>query len=326
MRSWAIVIGLCGTAAAKPVWRPSPPRADAIELAARVTESIRNRDAVGLRAMFAEVVLHDPLWFADPGCTKQLGKSGKAENAQLRVLAKCLAQLKPIATTRKSALAGGAILTFAPGIEIEVLFKNERVQWLGTPKLTAQVLESLRSAGTTQLDGVLASKLTTPASAWIEVCLDGKGVASKHVVEAKPSTASEAFLEAVGDWSFRPFRAPICGLAHVTYPAANAPPTEVLPPSSPPVPKVTLYDDLESPYDFTDVTISAAAKRAAVAPREAAHSRQREDRARRQHEGARGQQDAHGCAQALRRRERVRVVGVVAQSQRVPELRPQART
>ena len=251
------MIALCGTAAAKPVWRP-PPRPDASELAAHVTAAIRDRDVAGLRAMFAEVVMHDPLWFADAGCMKQLGKAGKLEHAQLRVLAKCLAQLNPIATTRKSALAGGAVLTFAPGIEIEVLFKNDRVQWLGRPKLTAQAFESLRTAGTTQLDSVLATKLTAPASAWVEVCLDDKGVTSKHVVEAKPTSASDAFLAATSDWSFRPFRAPICALVHVTYPAANAPPIEVLPPSSPPMPKVTLYDDLESPYDFSDVTISAA--------------------------------------------------------------------
>lgn len=255
VRSLVALIALAGTAAAKPVWRPKPPRPDVNELALHVVAAVRARDAGAVQQLLAEVVMHDPLWFPDAACAKQFGTKGTIEKGKVRALARCLAKLRPIATTRRSALSTGAILTFDPGIEIEVVFKEERIQWLGAPRLTAQALEALRTGGSTQLDAALEGKLATaPASAWIEVCLDKTGAATKRVVDVTPGGAtSDIFVAAVADWSFKPFRAPICALSLVSYPASSGPATETLPPSSPPVPNVAVADVL-SELTFDDIT------------------------------------------------------------------------
>ena len=267
-RPVVIVAVLCGIASAKPVWRPPTPRTDPLELVARLEDAIRHRDVTAVQAMLADPMMHDGLWFADAACTKRFGTKGTIEKADVRVLAKCLAQQKLIATTRRSSLPGGAILTFDRGIELELVFKNDRVTYAaglwprdadrGLPTLTVQTFEALRTAGTTQLDAVLAGKLSGTASAWIKICLDKTGaIASTFVARATPIAARDAFLAAIGDWKFEPFRVrktptAACSLSLLTYPAASAPAIEVLPPPPVPVPvgRISLDDALVDIYDF----------------------------------------------------------------------------
>jgi hypothetical protein len=230
---------LCGAVAhAKPAWRPPPPpRTDPAELAARLAEVIRDHDTSGVASLLdpQHPLQFDGLWFTDAACAKKFGGRGTLEKADVRTLAKCLAREKLIATTRRSSLQGGAILTFEPGVEVEVVFKNDRLVYAaslwprdadrGAPTLTAQKLESLRTAGTTQLDSALSGKLAGNATAWIKVCLDANGiVTSTHVVEAKPTAAGDTFVNAIVDWRFKPFaRGPACSLSLLAYPANSAP-------------------------------------------------------------------------------------------------------
>lgn len=273
MRSLLIVALWCGLASAKPVWRPPiVPRPDVNELAARLAEAIRTRDIAGVQAMLADPLVHDGLWFADARCAKRFGKQGTIEKHDVRALAKCLVQQKLIATTRRSGAAGGAILTFAPGIEIQLVFKADRVTYAGAlwpsdadrgkPTLTVQALEALRTAGTTQLDAALAGKLTGTASAWIKVCLDPSGaIASTVVAESKPAAAGDVFLAAIRDWSFKPFangRA-ACGLTLLTYPAASAAAVEVVP-ASPALPRndrITVDDELLDLLDHQPTSVGS---------------------------------------------------------------------
>lgn len=272
MRALAVLCAIAGVAAAKPVWRPPPPRTDAQELAARLAEAIRSRDARAVEAMLSDSLTYDGLWFANPACAKQFGTRGTAEQGAVRALAKCLAQQRLIATTRRSGVPGGAVLTFAPGIELELVFTKDRVTYAGglyprdadrgLPTLTVQAFEALRTAGTTQLDAALAGKLTDPASAWVKVCLDPRGAASTFVASVTPPAARDAFLAAIADWRFAPFAptrgTPIaaCALSLLTYPAARAPAIEVLPRT----PRASIGSLIESDasFDFTGISISGS--------------------------------------------------------------------
>jgi TonB family protein len=268
----ACLFGLSGLASAKP-YRPPPKRADASELTARLAEAIRNRDVAGVQAMLTDPLTHDGLWFADAACAKRFGTKGTIEKADVRVLARCLAQHKLVATTRKTVLANAGVLTFAPGVEIEVVFKNDRVIYAGgvwqreadrgTPTLTAQTFEALRVAGTTQLDAALAEKLVGSASAWIKTCLDKSGaIASTTVAEAKPSSAGAIFVAAIADWKFKPFaKGRACAMSLLTYPASIAPAVEVLPrgpgvPIADTIGITAQFDDIDI-YDFSGVSIGS---------------------------------------------------------------------
>lgn len=265
MRSSLVVAAalttLVATAGAKPMpYRPYPPAPSAQQLAGHVVEAIRARDVAALQGLLAASVHHEALWFADPACAKQFGKPGVARNAAVRVLARCLAKQRPIATTRDTATMSAAILTFDPGIEIEVQFSLQRIVWIGPARLTAQAFESLRTAGTMQLDDKLAGKLTGSAFAWIEVCLDRTGaIASKRILGARPDpTSAETLLAATEDWTFRPFAprrrpTPICAASLVSYPAASAPATEELPATATRT-DVAMVELKE--FDFDDVTFA----------------------------------------------------------------------
>lgn len=271
-----VVLGGLASALARPVL-PLPHRrlTNTDELAARVVEAIHAHDATAVRGLLADVVMHDALWFADRACTRRFGKPGTADKAAVPMLARCLAKQRAIATTRRTALVSGAVLTFEPGIEIEVQFERERVRWLGKPRLTAQAFEALRARGSLQLDDALAGKLTAPATAWLEICLERTGaIASKRVVEAQPAMAADAFLAATGDWQFRAFAprkqaTPICALALLAYPATSAPSTEVLPASQTPVPMSAHVLETVGNFDFGDVTFAVPSMRVTPAALEA---------------------------------------------------------
>ena len=274
----ATVIALVGSAAtAKPMFRPPPPpRADPVELAARLEDAIRHHDTAAVQLLLGDAVVHDGVWFPDAACATKFGKQGRVEKAEVRTLAKCLAQLKPIATTRRSSISSGAILTFDPGFEIELAFVNDRVAYIasqwprdadrGLPTLTVQAFEALRKSGTTQLDAALAGKLGSPASAWIKVCLDKTGaVTSTYVAEARPPSTSAQFVAAIADWTFRPFelhKKPMaaCALSLLSYPSSSAPAIEILPPTptvSLPPSSGSINDEIDI-LDFTGTSINAA--------------------------------------------------------------------
>jgi len=250
MRSLAVLAVLCGVAAAKPVWRPTPKQLGASELVLRLEESIRNRDAGAIASLFADPVRVDGV----PFCGAKFAKSVIAETSDVRALAKCLAQQKLIATTRKSGTSAGALITVEPGIEIEVVYRNEKIQWIGgewqrdhdrgIPTLTTQTFESLRTAGSAQVD----------AQGWIKICLDKTGA-----ITSKDVLSGTVVLEKIADWKFKPFRkGAACALLSLGTADAN----EVLPESPITLPGATVRFDnsdfVESPFDFTDLELNGA--------------------------------------------------------------------
>ena len=262
MRSLLALLLVPGLAIADPVeFKPYPgPRrsdttaADAEQGAAKLTVAIRARDARAIQRLLATAVHFDGVWFADTACRKRFGRREVVTgNGGLAALAKCLAGVKLQLSTRKSSLEDGAVLTIDPGVEVELAFDGTRVRWLSfvgqaagdavLPTLTAQAFEALRTAGSTNLDAVLAKPLDAtvaksgPTSVWLRVCLDAKGaVTSATVRELVPALepVKAAFVAAVHDWKFKPLTASgvptaACSLSLLTYPAAKAPETETLP-------------------------------------------------------------------------------------------------
>jgi len=225
---------------------------DADRAAAELAGAIRARDAKAVVRHLAAPLTNAGVYFADAGCSKRFGAPGEVRAAELPAFAKCLAQLKLQVTTRRSAMDDGAVLTIDPGVEVELAFDSGRVRWIGyltqngvndgVPTLTAQTFEGLRKTGTANLDAVVRGKLEPmvarlhgPVSAWLKICLDARGaVASVTAPWSSQPGAGDAFVAAVGDWTFRPFAPrgaaiPACALQLLTYPAAQAPAVEVLP-------------------------------------------------------------------------------------------------
>ena len=228
---------------------------------AELTRAIKAKDARAVKKLLGDDLTSGGMWFPDAGCAKQFGKAGPIGDKAATQLARCLVKLSPQMSTRRSSARDGAVLTYAPGFEVELAFRGGQIRWLGSaqPSLTAQAFEALRTGGTTLLDEKLRTPLAgklggaTSVSVWLETCLDTRGTVTKLSYHGAPSTEiGEAVLAAARDWTFKPFehagrKLPVCALSLITYPAALAPSTEVLPPSAI-LPYARVRDDLlESP-------------------------------------------------------------------------------
>ena len=262
-----MVVAAPATGHAKPeYWQPSPTvdsEALAAGATAQLTGAIRARNAGGIAAVLGSSFTSNGMWFPDAACAKRFETGREIKAAEVTVFARCLARLEIQMSTRRSSLRDGAILTVAPGIEIEFAFKGDQVRWIGfptqsgadgaVPMLTAQAAEALRTGGTTLLDARLASQLdvelalqhTSRASAWVKVCLDPAGaIARLTTLSGSSEGATGAFVHAIADWKFRPFEVrgralPACFVSLLTYPAAKAPAVESYPTSTAPSGPVT---------------------------------------------------------------------------------------
>ena len=255
--------------------RPPPSNQPAIAADgnARLVSAIRGHDPKAIAALLERPLAHGALWFSDAACTKRFGQPATlTTEADVQAFARCLATLQLDTTTRQSTHPLDVVLTYKPGVEVELRFTLAgKVASFGgdwalasaTPMLTAQAFEALRKTGTTNLDAAIGSKLDyvvtngSPAT-WLRVCLDAKGnVTSAHAAE--PAPVGEIFEAAVADWSFRPFihrgtAIGICSSSLLSYPAASAPSVEVLPPLAPPpggAAKVEIKDKVRE-YEFED--------------------------------------------------------------------------
>lgn len=270
-----IVLALVPTTAlAKPaIWYPRD-NVDSEQLVAtsttRLTAAIRARNAAVITKLLGVSFTNNGMWFPDAACTKKFESGGEVKGADVGVFARCLAQLKPQMSTRKSYLRDGAVLTVDPGIEIELAFKGDSLRWIGfplrggadraIPMLTAQALESLRTAGAPVVDRQVSAELDVELTrqhvpmltTWIETCLDPAGeITRTRTITGTSAATSEAFLRVTADWKFQPFKVrgeamPACGVSLLTYPGAKAPAIETYPSSLAPVGTITRS------YDFDD--------------------------------------------------------------------------
>jgi hypothetical protein len=240
--------------------------------AASLIAAVRTHDVRGVAAHFDAAFTNGGVWFADAACSREFSEPSEVTGKRVDLFVRCLARQRVQLSTRLSARREGAVLTVAPGFEIELAFRGSHVRWIGhplhastgaiIPTLTAQAFEALRTKGTTALDAVLSPKLLglapgTSTSAWMKVCLDAKGAVSEvsyHGVSS--SSVGEAFEHAISEWAFRPFEIrgaaiPVCSLSLLTYPAAEAPAIEVLPATSVPLSQIKVYDFDDDLIDFS---------------------------------------------------------------------------
>lgn len=268
MKRLALVVVSLGlvTEAAADMRRPyrPPPPPPAVDMGAELGAAIRSKNTTRVVRLLGETVHNYGIWFADAACAKQFGQPGVVTGAELQAFARCLMQLRLQATTRQVPAKDAAILTYDPGIELELAHTGGRLRWIGylsqteadhgRPTLTAQAFEALRKAGKTNLDDAVSLKLEPvleraklgSVSAWAKLCLDEQGALDEVDLRQVDAPAdqvqkvSTAFEVALRGWRFRPFQArgqamAVCTMTLLTYPASRAPLVETLPPSSEPI-------------------------------------------------------------------------------------------
>lgn len=269
-----LVVCVPGLALAKPVYYRPRDTTDSATLAAastvKLTTAIRARNVAAITAVLGTQFTNNGMWFPDAACTKRFESGGEVKGTDVGMFARCLAGFKVQMTTRQVAPRDGGLLTVDPGIEIELAFKGETLRWIGFPSqggadralpmLTAQALEALRTRGTTVVDAKVAQAIDLDlaqhralvATSWIKVCLDPKGGVTKLTsMWSSSGVATDAFLAAVADWTFKPFTVrgtPIaaCGASLLAYPGTKAPLVEAYPASLAPSAPITRS------YDFDD--------------------------------------------------------------------------
>lgn len=269
--------------------RPAPPAA--LDMGAELGAAIRARSAARVAKLLGDPVHNYGIWFTDAACAKRFGAPGVVAGAELPAFARCLAQLKLLATTRQPGAKDNAILTYEPGIELELAHAGGRVRWIGfqyqtdedrgRPTLTAQAFEALRKAGKTNLDDAVGDRLEpvleraklASVSAWMKLCIDEQG-ALDHVAVRHSDTphglaehVSMAFEVVMRRWRFRPYKPrggdamAVCTMALLTYPASRAPLVETLPPAlqpsfsiggPPPAPAAAKDDDDDDEPEVED--------------------------------------------------------------------------
>jgi hypothetical protein len=240
-------------AAASAALASSSARADLPEAeigTAELTAAIKARDVKAIARQLHARLDYAGVLFADPACAARFAKHAEVGPKDADAFARCLAQLRPQLSTRQSSQSDGAVLTYEPGIELELTFEGTKLAWIGflaqdfadanLPTLSAQAFEALRRTGKTNVDAEVAPKLGAlaagaPQSAWLKLCLDATGaVTAISVREATTPKAGEVFREVARGWTFGPFvhrgkAIPVCSLSRLTYPAAQAPIVETLP-------------------------------------------------------------------------------------------------
>lgn len=238
-----------------------------------VAQAIKRHDAKAIAARLATPFDHYGWWFADADCARRFSHAGVLQTRDRDTFARCVAKQAPQMSTRASAARDGSVITVEPGIEIELLFNAEgKLRWFGpagaiddkgTPMLTAQSFEALRTQGTTllddkvrELDGELVK--SNPASVWMHTCLDAVGNATRTVVWSSTPRTSQVFMRATSDWQFKPYRlrevaTEVCSMSLLTYPASKAPSIETLPKGATPYTRTTY--SFEDDLDFVGPTI-----------------------------------------------------------------------
>ena len=260
-------LGLLALAGCSHGGRPPNDPASAHE---RLVSAAKQHDAAAIASLLRAPLSYGGLWFADRGCAAKFPTAATLGADQLAAFAKCIAALKLESSPRRSALADGVILTYDPGIEIELRFGvDDTGAWLSSigylgrrepgdpePTISPSALELRREAGMrepeldadahTKLDEDINLSGNTYAYAWLRVCVDPNGAVTTSPRDGSSQAAEDVFAAAVRDWRFRPFDPggsafTVCTLKRFTY--GTSPTDEVLPLPQLPGPLRTVSPD-----------------------------------------------------------------------------------
>lgn len=239
-------------------WSGLPPKKAARlptrDFAEQLAAASQAGDATTIRNLLGPKVIDGGLWFSDADCTHEFAGAGDVGGGRLDELARCLATLKLQVSQRGDGLPDVAVLSYAPGFEVEARFIDRPdgpwLSWIGyagrrdesdaLPTLTPEAVEALRIAGERNpvVTGLEAEYLPKYgyAYAWLKVCVDGQGAVTRADVRVASSMhARHVFGEIPASWRFRPFMQgqqsiPFCVLERLVAPLGKAPPRELLPP------------------------------------------------------------------------------------------------
>ena len=183
-------------------------------------------------------------WFEDTKCRAQLSMVGTVSGENLDLFARCIATLPLGGSARSSSHPEIALATYAPGLELELLFggsvEQPKLRWIGyvsraatgdaLPTVTQAAFESRRIE---QTPFVLDEATQAAAKAelgkytfetvfsWFKVCVDAQGaITGLHLRETSSLAAMRAHEQAIRAWKLRPFMlgtqpTPVCALVHI---------------------------------------------------------------------------------------------------------------
>jgi hypothetical protein len=215
------------------------------------------QDVDGITARLGDPFQYAGMYFADPACAQKFAAPRAIAGAERRAFAECLAQLQLRQSPREDDLFGVAVFDYAPGIEIEAVFRarleGARLAWIGyagrraaadaAPTVSPGTLEITRLEGDFRAAppeadaAALVAENTARgwkhAFAWMNVCLDATGtITGVHTREASSPLAERTFRAAIANWKFGPPKlgdAPtaVCAMYRFVHPETEDP--EVLP-------------------------------------------------------------------------------------------------
>jgi hypothetical protein len=240
----AAMVAACG-GSPKPLAALTHPDMSFDEREAAVTRLITasaSHDPSAIENQFATDLTYGGLWFADTECRRKFAVAGKIDVVIRGDLARCIASMTLAPSTRTHPYSTVAVLTYDPGIELEVMFdlESKKVRWIGyaarrdddtLPTVTQAALERLRvDPKPIQLspESGRALDATTPhlpVRAWLKTCIDAAGaVTGVHARYASNIAVRDVLTAEVRTWKFRPFMlgdqpTPVCAMLFVAVPS-----------------------------------------------------------------------------------------------------------
>lgn len=179
-------------------------------------------DAGELETLLAPDVLYGGVWFPDAECRKQFTRVGPVAPSARGAFAACLAKLPWRESERTTRFPDTFLLTYEPGIELEVVLSREKeplIRWIGyvsravgadnAPTVTQAGLEARRIA---------PASIPGTEAIWVKLCIDETGaIASVRPDMVTSPEAQEPLLAHVNTWRFQPFEldglaAPVCAM------------------------------------------------------------------------------------------------------------------
>src|SRR5262245_140974 len=215
---WIVCVIGCGGASSPLVAKPKGPDPALIARAADTfVQAANHADAAAIEAMLDEPFELEGVWFEDPSC-REFAAPARLRHDKFPALAKCLATLRLQLSGRGSASSIGALVTYDPGIELELRFftfdtsawlhsigpvsRNEKEESI--PTITPALFESLltRDAPDPSTTARFAAEMTGRdyVYAWLKVCVDVTGNVSVESRDATSPAVGDLFSGVAKTW------------------------------------------------------------------------------------------------------------------------------
>jgi hypothetical protein len=248
---WIVLLAGCSAGRKPGAMRSADPWLSA-HAAEMFVQATNRGDAAAIEAMLDEPFQLDGVWFEDPSC-REFATPARLRADKFPALAKCLATLRLQPSGRNSVLSTAALVTYEPGIELELrFFAFDTSSWLHSigpvsyeeqkpsiPTISPALLDSLRTtrdapdpSTTVRLAAELAGR--DYVSAWLKVCVDVRGDVTVESRDATSELVGDVFSNVAKTWKFSPVvlggqPSPACSFVRLVYPAGKGPAAQDIP-------------------------------------------------------------------------------------------------